>query len=192
MIARVVLVATLAICAGCEKTARNMYDQPRDKPLAASPLWNDTRSARDPVVGTQARSAGTRADTSSGRLGDVAAEAPVSRSEWTLPVLARGRERYDIFCAPCHSVAGDGDGMIARRGFPHPPSFHIERLRDASDDHLYAVIRDGYGAMYPYANRIPPDDRRSIVGYIRALQLAQQAPLDSLPAQDRARLEALR
>jgi mono/diheme cytochrome c family protein len=191
MIARAVLIAALALCAGCEKTARNMYDQPRDKPLAASPLWSDTRSAREPVAGTEARSAGTRAGTSSGRLGVVAPEASVSRDEWTLPVLAHGRERYDIFCAPCHSVAGDGDGMIARRGFPHPPSFHTDRLRDAPDAHFYAVIRDGYGAMYPYANRIPPDDRRAIVAYIRALQLAQHAAFDALPPQERAHLEAL-
>ena len=82
--------------------------------------------------------------------------------------------------------------MVARRGFPHPPSFHLDRLRDAADEHFYAVISDGYGAMYPYANRIPATDRRAIVAYIRALQLAFDAPVAVLPAQARAKLEAIR
>jgi hypothetical protein len=216
-------LALVAALSGCEKSARNMYDQPRDKPLAASPLWGDGRSAREPVDGTVARAAGTSAGTSSGRLGALArepafapplptvvdarrptppdgerivpgvpSEALVPRREWTAAFLARGRERYDIYCAPCHSIAGDGDGMVARRGFPHPPSFHLARLRDASDEHLYAVISDGYGDMYPYANRIPPDDRRAIVGYIRALQLAWAAPAAALPADARATLGAMR
>jgi mono/diheme cytochrome c family protein len=108
----------------------------------------------------------------------------------TSELLARGRERFDIFCAPCHSIAGDGDGFIARRGFPHPPSYHSDRLRSASDAHLYAVISEGYGAMYPYARRLVPSDRMAVVAYIRALQLSQHAPLDAVPADVRARLEA--
>jgi len=202
-----VAIAAIALCGGCEKTARNMYDQPRDKPLAQSPLWGDMRSARAPVDGTEPRSAGTRADTSSGRMGAIAAQPPDAlaaaapaagdgragpHGAWTLAAIERGRERYDIFCAPCHSVSGDGDGMIVRRGFPRPPTFHSDRLREASDAHLYAVISDGYGAMYPYANRIASDDRRAIVAYIRALQLSQHAAVDDLPADARARLEARR
>jgi mono/diheme cytochrome c family protein len=122
----------------------------------------------------------------------VPSDAVVPRREWTAAFLARGRERYDIYCSPCHSVAGDGDGMVARRGFPHPPSFHLARLRAASDEHFYAVISDGYGDMYPYASRIEPSDRRAIVAYVRALQLALDAPLAALPAAARARLEASR
>jgi cytochrome c5 len=210
-------VLLAAACAsGCEKTARNMYDQPRDKPLASSTLWRDTRSAREPVGGSLPRSAGIGADTSSGRRGDVTPEPPIApplplvvtsapakaagdasrdatpdaalRRAWTPQLMARGRERYDIFCSPCHSIAGDGDGMIARRGFPHPPTFHSDRLRQAPDAHFYAVITDGYGAMYPYANRVPPDDRRAIIAYIRALQLSQHAALADAPADARARL----
>src|SRR4029078_5718560 len=96
---------------------------------------------------------------------------------------------FNIYCAPCHSEAGDGDGMIARRGFPHPPSFHIDRLRKASDDYLYAVITNGYGDMYSYADRIPPDDRRAIVGYIRALQLSQNARLADVKPAARSELK---
>jgi mono/diheme cytochrome c family protein len=110
----------------------------------------------------------------------------------TAALLARGQERFDIFCAPCHSIAGDGDGFIARRGFPHPPSYHSDRLRSASDAHLYAVITDGYGAMYPYARRLAPADRIAVVAYVRALQLSQHAPLSAVPAAERAQLEARR
>ena len=205
---RWIAIAALVVLAGCERTFRDMYDQPRYKPLAASPLWSDGRSARPPIAGTVAYSEGTGAGTSSGRLGvlkpvAVPAAADTVRDELrpgkpsTMPspaptaaLLARGRERFDIFCAPCHSVAGDGDGWVARRGFPHPPSFHIDRLRDASDAHFYAVITEGYGAMYSYASRVTPEDRLAIIAYIRALQLSQHAPLSAVPADQRARLDA--
>jgi mono/diheme cytochrome c family protein len=208
---RALFVITCAVAAtGCERTFRDMYDQPRYKPLAASPLWPDGRASRPPVPGSVARSEGTRADTTSGRRGDIdrapqAAPTDTVRDDLrsriadgdvtsfamppiTLPLLARGRERFDIFCSPCHSIAGDGDGMVARRGFPHPPSFHGDRLREASDQHFYAVITDGYGAMHPYATRVPPSDRLAIVAYIRALQLSQDVPATALAEADRARL----
>jgi hypothetical protein len=206
------IAATLALStlAGCEKTFENMYHQDKYKPLAASPLWPDGRSARSPVAHTVPRSGDTLADTSSGRLGDETpvadaalpaqilapnASAPAAttrtRPAWTLAALERGRERYDIYCAPCHSVIGDGDGMIVRRGFPRPPSFHSDRLRNASDAYFDAVIEYGYGAMYAYAVRIPRADRPAIIGYIRALQLAQHASLDDTPVDARARLEKI-
>jgi len=104
-------------------------------------------------------------------------------------MLERGRERFDIFCAPCHSETGDGDGMIVRRGFPRPLSFHSDRLRQASDAYLYLAISEGYGAMSAYAGHIAADDRRAIVGYIRALQLSQNAKLADVPPEARRRLE---
>jgi hypothetical protein len=187
---------TLALLlGGCEKTFENMYDQPRYKPLAPSPLWADGRSSRAPVGGTVARSEGTLADSSSGRLGQAAIDPDepsgnkAQRRTWTLSLLERGQQRFGIFCAPCHGDAGDGDGMIARRGFPHPASFHIDRLRNASDEHLYAVIARGYGAMYSFGASVPPDDRRAIVAYIRALQLSRNANLADLPGDARVTLE---
>ena len=210
---RLAAIAAVLALAGCEQTFRDMYDQPKYKPLAQSPLWADGRASRTAVDGAMARSEGTFAGTSSGRLGEIGPAPSVSpldtirsdlrvpatqnpgASSVTLPpitpqLLARGRERFDIFCSPCHSVAGDGDGMVARRGFPHPPSFHTDRLRNATDAHFYAVISNGYGAMYSYATRVEPPDRLAIIAYIRALQLSQHAPVARLSDQDRARLPA--
>jgi mono/diheme cytochrome c family protein len=149
----------VALLVGCEKLARNMYDQPRYKPMHESTLFADGTSARSPVPGTI-----------------PAGEKPQSGPRpITIQLLHRGQERFDIYCAPCHSPVGDGDGMVARRGFPHPPSYHIARLRQAPDRHFYDVITNGYGLMYSYADRIAPEDRWAIVAYIRALQLSQYA-----------------
>src|SRR5262249_40367540 len=105
-------------------------------------------------------------------------------------LLARGQERYNIYCSPCHSRLGDGRGMIVQRGFPSPPSFHDQRLRDAPAGHFFNVISRGYGAMYSYASRIPVDDRWAIVAYVRALQLSQHAAIEDVPADKRPQLEA--
>jgi mono/diheme cytochrome c family protein len=211
-VVRTTAVVALLLLAGCERTMRDMYDQPRYKPLARSALWPDGRASRPPVVGTVARSEGTFAGTTSGRLGviepapeprpldtvrdalrpqgTIQAGKDISLPPITVDLLAHGRERFDIFCAPCHSIAGDGDGMIARRGFPHPPSFHTDRLREVSDAHIYAVITEGYGAMHSYATRVPPSDRLAIVAYIRVLQWSQHAPSAGLDGFDVAQLDA--
>jgi mono/diheme cytochrome c family protein len=200
---------------GCERGLHEMYDQAKFKPLTPTTLFPDGNSSRPQVPGTVPHSSGALAGTSSGRKGVVeliAAPGPAvgvdaqGRSllqagtatsaepvySNPLPVtdalLARGRDRFNIFCAPCHSRAGDGEGMIAQRGFPAPPSFHIDRLRRAPDSHFYQVITDGYGVMYPYADRVTPQDRWAIVAYIRALQLSQHAPVAALGAQDLASL----
>jgi mono/diheme cytochrome c family protein len=107
----------------------------------------------------------------------------------TRQTLQRGRERFEIYCAPCHSPLGDGDGLVARRGFPHPPSYHDERLRRAPDRHFYDVMSEGYGVMASYADRVAPSDRWAIVAYIRALQLSQHAPVAALPPGAREHLE---
>ncbi len=110
----------------------------------------------------------------------------------TAALLERGREQFNIFCAPCHSRTGDGDGMIVHRGMPRPPSYHQGRLRSAPDQHFFDVMTNGYGAMYSYASRVQPADRWAITAYIRALQLSQYATLDLVPAQERERLMAAR
>ena len=100
----------------------------------------------------------------------------------TSELMTRGRERYDVYCAVCHGATGAGNGMIVQRGYPPPPSYHIDRLRQAPIGHFYDVITSGYGVMYSYAARVTPGDRWAIAAYIRALQLSRNAkPTDLAP-----------
>ena len=191
---RRVFAAIVAACAlaGCERTMKDMYVQPKLGPDAPSPLWADGKGSRPPPPGSVPIAMGDLAQTSSGRRGRDelvardAAQAASAAPAADLPLLQRGRTRFEVDCSPCHSVAGDGDGMVARRGFPHPPSFHQARLRDAPDRHFFDVITQGYGVMPPYADRVTPQDRWAIVAYIRALQLSQGAPAAGLPSASRA------
>src|SRR4051794_29636327 len=114
-------------------------------------------------------------------------EKPEPPPPVTLALLQRGQERFRIYCTPCHSELGDGQGMIVQRGFPAPPSYHIVRLREAPVQHFYDVITHGYGAMYSFAYRVQPADRWAIAAYIRALQRGQDATVaDLTPAQKAA------
>jgi mono/diheme cytochrome c family protein len=184
-----VLAAALCL-GGCEKLARNMYDGARMKPLRPSARFDDGNSSRPRVDGTVEHDRGILAATSSGRSGGAREERRLAAERAqalprpvTMDMLRRGRERFDIYCAPCHSRVGDGDGMVARRGFPAPPSYHIDRLRAAPDRHFYDVITQGYGVMYPYGDRVTPEERWAIVAYIRALQRSQHpAPADMASA----------
>ncbi|MBZ9819997.1 c-type cytochrome [Mesorhizobium sp. CA4] len=168
------MVGALAV-AGCRQ---DMEDQPRYDPLEASNQFADGMSARTPVPGTVARDAD---------LTPVPDKIPYPI---TIELLQRGRQRFDIFCSPCHGRTGNGHGMIVQRGFPEPPSYHQDALRKASDRHFYDVITNGYGAMYSYAARVPSQDRWAIVAYIRALQYSRAAPVAELPQALRTRLEA--
>ena len=166
-----VALLALLILAGCRQ---DMHDQPRFKPLAKSDFYADLRSARPPVEGTVARGQ-LHEDTYfyTGKMGENPGDYmpfPVTQE-----VLQRGRERFDIYCTPCHARAGDGNGMIVQRGFQHPPSYHTERLRKAPLGYFFEVMTEGFGAMPEYAEQIPPRDRWCIVAYIRALQLSQNA-----------------
>ena len=107
-------------------------------------------------------------------------------------LLERGRERYEIYCAVCHGRTGEGNGMVVQRGFPVPPSYQIDRLREAPLGHFFDVITQGYGVMYSYAERVEPADRWAIAAYIRALQLSRHATIADVPAGERATLEAKR
>jgi mono/diheme cytochrome c family protein len=173
------LLAVLAL-AGCRQ---DMHDQPRFKPLAESDFYADLRSARPPVEGTVARGQ-LHEDTYfyTGKMGNNPGDyLPFAANE---EVLARGRERFNIYCAPCHSRTGDGNGMIVQRGFRAPPSYHTERLRKAPLGYFFDVMTNGFGAMPEYASQIPVHDRWCIVAYIRALQLSQDAtPADVPPGQ---------
>lgn len=171
-------LSALILLAGCRQ---DMHDQPRFKPLAMSDFYSDLRSARTPVEGTVARGQ-LHEDTYfyTGKVGNSPGDyVPFAV---TAEVLARGRQRFDIYCAPCHSRMGDGNGMIVQRGFRQPPSYHTDRLRKAPLGYFFDVMTNGFGAMPEYASQIPPQDRWDIVAYIRALQLSQDATSADIPA----------
>jgi hypothetical protein len=173
------LLTAIALLPGCRL---DMHVQPRENPLSRSDFFADQRSERPPVEGTVARGQ-LREDTYfyTGKMGNNPGDFlpfPV-----TLEVLERGRERYNIYCAPCHSRAGDGNGFVPSRGFARqPPSFHIPRLQKAPLGYFYDVMTNGFGIMPDYASQIPPRDRWTIVAYIRALQLSQNATRADAPA----------
>jgi mono/diheme cytochrome c family protein len=186
----------LLALAGCERAMHDMYDNAKFKPLEHSDRFADGNSSRPLPQDSTLFSAGPFAGTSSGRVGtdtierdNAALAAQKQPYPVTMQLLRRGQQRYDIYCLPCHSPVGDGDGLVARRGFPHPPSYHSERLRQAPDRHFFDVISNGYGIMHSYADRVEPPDRWAIVAYIRALQLSQHANAAALSPQARAQLK---
>jgi hypothetical protein len=181
-----VLIAVSAALAagGCRQ---DMHNQPKVKPLAESRFHGDQRSARPIVEGTVAR--GHLEDDDALFTGKVDGQ---DVAEFPFPVtrdlMARGRERYDIFCSPCHDRTGRGNGMVVKRGFRQPPSLHIDRLRQTPVGHLFDVMTAGFGAMPDYRGQIPARDRWAIAAYIRALQASQHSTLDVVPPDEREKL----
>ena len=181
------LGACLAL-AGCSRL--DMQDQPKYKPQRPSDFFVDGRSGRPQVEGTVARG-DMEEDVAfyegKNEKGDDVDVFPVAIDK---AFLQRGQQRYDIYCSPCHGRIGNGLGMIVRRGFKQPPSYHIERLRTAPVGHLYDVVTNGYGAMLNYAAQVQVRDRWAIVAYIRALQYSQNANINDLSAEARAKVPA--
>jgi mono/diheme cytochrome c family protein len=166
-----------------------MHDQPKYRSMMASSFFKDGASARSPVEGTVARGQ-LRAEEAlyTGRSANQrVAEIPIPVDR---ALLERGRQRFDIFCSPCHGRLGDGEGMVVQRGFRRPPSFHLDRLREEPVGHYFDVITNGFGAMAGYASRVPPKDRWAIIAYVRALQLSQRATPADVPAANRQELGA--
>jgi Cytochrome C oxidase, cbb3-type, subunit III len=173
------LLATIVTLSACRI---DMHVQPRQNPLSRSDFFTDQRPERPPVEGAVAR--GELHEDSyfyTGKAGNNPGDYmpfPVTKE-----VLDRGRERYNIYCAPCHSRVGDGNGFVPSRGFARkPPSFHIVRLQKSPLGYFYDVIANGFGIMPDYASQIPPEDRWKIVAYVRALQLSQNATRADVPA----------
>jgi len=174
--------------AGCRQ---DMHNQPRYKPFAATNFFGDGRSARPVLEGTVARGQ-LRIDTAryTGKSGsDDVTEFPFAI---TSADLQRGQERFNIFCAPCHSRIGDGNCMVVRRGYRKAASYHTDKLRKAPVGHFFDVITNGFGAMPSYASRVEPDDRWRIIAYVRVLQLSEDATLADVPADQRGKMEAAR
>ena len=175
----VVMLLVVAFLSACRL---DMHVQPRQNPLSRSDFYSDQRSERPLIDGTVAR--GQLHENSyfyTGKIGNNPGDAmpfPVTKE-----VLQRGQERFDIFCAPCHSRVGDGNGFVPSRGFSKlPPSFHIARLEKAPLGYFFDVITEGFGIMPDYASQIPAQDRWDIVAYVRALQLSQNATMQDVPS----------
>jgi mono/diheme cytochrome c family protein len=178
-------VAAALLLTGCRQ---DMHDQPKYIPLRQSAFFNDERSARPLVEGTVAR--GQLRDDELMFTGKVGGQdATVFPMAVNAQVMARGQERFNIYCSPCHGRTAQGDGMVVRRGYRRPPSFHQDRLRDAPVGHFFDVMSNGFGAMPDYAAQITVQDRWAIIAYIRALQLSEHATLADVPSADRSRLQ---
>ena len=182
---RFIALALLALT-GCDML--DMYDQPHKEPFEASQFFANGMSARPLVPGTVARGQLREDDAfyTGSVEGKYVEELPIPL---TPELLARGRERFDIYCSMCHGLTGRGDGMIVQRGFKPPPSYHTDHLRNAPVGHFYDVITNGYRTMMPYNIQIEPRDRWAIVAYIRVLQTSQNGTLDDVPQAERAQLE---
>jgi hypothetical protein len=170
---------------GCRQ---DMHDQPKFVPLRPSSFFADGRSARPIPEGTVARGhldADTAFYTGKGPDGKDVSEFPMPV---TKEMILRGQQRFNVYCTPCHSRLGDGNGMVVQRGYRHPPSYHIDRLRQAPVGHFFDVMTNGFGAMPNYAEQIQPADRWAIASYIRALQYSQDASINDVPADARGQL----
>jgi mono/diheme cytochrome c family protein len=172
------------VLAGCRL---DMHVQPKYLPYEPTTFFDDGRSERPAVPGTVARG-----HLHLDELLYTGKENGVLADKFPFPIvradLERGRERYNIHCTPCHDYTGAGHGMIVQRGFPPPPSFHIDRLRNAPAGHFFDVMTNGLGSMYSYATRAEPEDRWRIAAYIRALQLSHHATIQDAPAAIRRKL----
>lgn len=187
------LLFTFAFLTGCG-VRFDMQDQPRYRAYKKSEFFADKRGSRDQVEGTVARGqlrdnkgfytgkvdnpTNVAPETTTDALGNTLVSSfPNDIDEFPIPVtkelVDRGQNRYNIYCIVCHGPVGNGDGMIVRRGFPQPPTYHDDRLRNAPVGHFYDVITNGWGKMNGYSYQIQPADRWAIVAYIRALQVGQ-------------------
>ena len=182
-------VAALALALAASGCTGDMYDQARLKPMRTSEFWPDGRSVRDPVAGTVAR--GQLQTDSHLYTGKVAGKLvdtmpfPVDEA-----LLARGRDRYQIYCTPCHGLDGAGRGTVVRRGMRQPPTFHQDRLRQIPIGHYFDVMSRGFGVMYDFSYQLTPRDRWAVAAYIRALQLSQNAKVEDLTPEEKKKLEA--
>ena len=179
--------ALLLVAAAATGCRQDMHNQPKYIPLRDSEFFTNGSSARPLPEDTVAR--GTLEDDAAfytgKENGQPVTELPIPLTQ---QLLDRGEQRFNIYCAPCHDRSGSGDGMIVRRGYKQPPSYHIDRLRQAPIGHFFDVMTNGFGAMPDYRAQVQPRDRWAIAAYIRALQLSEHAAESDVPAEDRAKL----
>jgi cytochrome c553 len=183
------IIFTLVILSAITGCRRDMFNQPKSNALRESNFFQDGSASRPIPPHTVARG-DLQNDNAfyTGMIGTnlvITFPFPITRE-----ILKRGRESFEINCVPCHGETGEGNGIIVQRGFPAPPSYHIERLRDASVGHFFDVMTRGYGVMFSQAERVTPEDRWAIAAYIRALQLSENARFADVPTNEIAKLQA--
>lgn len=182
----ILIAAAFALGTACRQ---DMQDQPKYKPLGQNRFFPDGRDSRPIPAGTIALD--ELNDTDAYHTGAAnGAFLDTIPAHVDAQLMERGRDRYDIFCSPCHGRLGDGNGMVAQRGVRAPANFHTDRLRAVPPGYIFQVITNGYGGMGDYGDQVPVDDRWAIVAYIRALQLSRDATLADVPAGDRSQLGA--
>ncbi len=178
-------VSATLVFSGCRQ---DMHDQPKYVPMRESTFFTDVRSARPLVEGTVAR--GQLHEDELLHTGKAnGADATVFPFRVDATVMARGQQRFNVFCSPCHGRTGQGDGMVVLRGYRRPPSFHTDRLRGVPVGHFFDVITNGFGAMPDYAVQIKAEDRWAIIAYLRALQLSEHATLAEVPPSERDKIQ---
>ena len=183
---KLLLPLACSVLSGCRQ---DMQDQPRYKPLAATDFFGDGRSARPLPEGTVARGH-LRIDAVRYTGKENGEDVDYFPFSITRADVLRGQERFNIYCSPCHSRLGDGNGMVVRRGFRKAGNYHTEKLLKAPAGHFFDVMTNGFGAMPSYASRVEPDDRWRIAAYIRVLQLSENATINDVPPEERVKLEA--
>jgi mono/diheme cytochrome c family protein len=165
-----------------------MQDQPKYKPLGQNRFFPDGRDARPIPAGTIATDELSNNDAY--HTGEVnGAFLDTIPVPITITLLERGQDRFNIFCSPCHGLVGDGNGMVAQRGFRAPADLHTDRLRQVPPGYIYQVIKNGYGAMPDHGDQIPVADRWAIVAYVRALQYSRNGTVADVPTAVRRDLE---
>jgi len=179
------LILAMLAASGCRQ---DMHDQPKYKGYRISHFFDDKRSVRPPIEGTVARG---HLDEDEGFFTGTRAGALLQDLPFPVDgeVMARGRERYNAFCSPCHDRVGNGGGIVVLRGYKAPRSFHMDEVRRLPVGYYFQVMSTGFGVMPSYAAQISPRDRWVIAAYIRALQVSQSATLDDVPDSERAALE---
>ncbi len=182
------VIAIVAMSVALVACRQDMHDAPRYEPLEASAFFASGGSARTLLPNTVPR--GYLREDELLYTGKVSGQfANAFPSPVTATVMARGQERFNVFCSPCHGRTGMGNGMIVQRGFRQPPSFHEQRLKDAPAGYFFDVMTNGFGAMQDYSAQVPVADRWAIAAYIRALQLSQGATVADVPAERRGDLD---
>jgi mono/diheme cytochrome c family protein len=188
---RLMLACALAASLGAGTACRqDMHDAPRYDALEKSDFFTDRRTSRELIEGTVARGQ-LRADDAyyTGKVDGTPLAALPAGITLDKALVERGQSRFNIYCAPCHSQTGEGDGMVVRRGYKQPPSLHDPRLRAQPLGYFYDVITRGFGQMPDYAAQIQPKDRWAVAVYLKALQLSQHATVEDVPAEERGNLD---